>query len=111
MDLKTSILYENGCATLIQLDYQMDITSIMKKKKKKNGMIVRKDDAVKSPKNEDCYSNKLVNNIAQKLIDINDEYYITHWRHLRKCSNILVLFFISIQNGLKQSSSCKIQII
>ena len=30
MDLKTSMLYENGTASLIQLDYHMDVTSLKK---------------------------------------------------------------------------------
>ena len=36
MDLKTSILYENGAAASIQLDYHMDVSSLQKPKKKKN---------------------------------------------------------------------------
>jgi len=34
VDLKTSILYENGSAALIQLDYHMDVTSLKRQKKK-----------------------------------------------------------------------------
>jgi len=36
VDLKTSILYENGSAASIQLDYHMDVSSLQKPKKKKN---------------------------------------------------------------------------
>ena len=36
VDLKTSILYENGTAALIQLDYHMDVTSLKRPKKKKS---------------------------------------------------------------------------
>lgn len=36
VDLKTSILYENGAAALIQLDYHMDVSSLKKPTKKKS---------------------------------------------------------------------------
>ena len=36
VDLKTSILYENGAAASIQLDYHMDVTSLKEPKKKKS---------------------------------------------------------------------------
>ena len=36
VDLKTSILYENGTPASVQLDYHMDVSSLQKPKKKKN---------------------------------------------------------------------------
>ena len=39
LDLKTSILYVNGSATMVQLDYEMDVTTFnqVKKRRRKSG--------------------------------------------------------------------------
>ena len=51
MDLKTSVLYENGAAALIQLDYHMDVSSMKKQKKKKTRRMINREHEGK------CYMN------------------------------------------------------
>lgn len=45
MDLKTSILYENGTAALIQLDYHMDVTSLKKEQNRKRNLSRKMEEA------------------------------------------------------------------